>query len=56
MIVGDMREDRLALDILCKVFLTKSTQDTLVYIYEEYEVRDVNIVQQWMCLIDQGFI
>ena len=37
-----MRDDQLALHLLCKMFLNKSTQDTLVYIYEEYEVRHVN--------------
>lgn len=31
-------EDRLGLDILCKIFAKKGSQDSLVYIYEDCEV------------------
>ena len=37
-----MRDDELALHLLCKMLLNKSTHETLVYICEEYEVEKVD--------------
>ena len=41
--VGDLSgEDKSALDLLCKIF-SKNMPDTLVYMYEEYEVKHIII-------------
>ena len=41
--IGDIgADDKAALDLLCKFFSKKNTPDTLVYIYEEYEVNDMH--------------
>ena len=40
---GDLSgNDKAALDLLCKIFSKKNTPDSLVYIYEEYEVSRYN--------------
>ena len=42
-VTGDLSgDDKAALGLLCKIFSKKNTPDSLMYIYEEYEVSRYN--------------
>lgn len=48
--IGDISgDDKSALNILCKIFSKKNESDTLVYMYEEYEVKHNETI--YICML-----